>query len=330
MRGHPQVERVLGPAVQVERAQPLQAAGRSVVVEAQRAVAVGGRRGGVDEPHLARRAPAPQPQRQLDIGRPGGSPSLAVVSLTAPRWNSISSGGWPARKSSSSSGGSSRDGGCLARLRHLPFAAQPVDHHRLVAARNQRGVQVRADEAGAAGDHDHAARVIRASSAHGSPAQTGDTTWPNGHAFFDDLAGVAGGALSALAGHARGGRGDGPRPDRRGAPPAGPGPPRGTRRAGRSWPPTPAPARRRRRRGWRRWRPGWRRWRLPSPPLPPARRKARLRARLRARPRARRQMRRRRRRPRATCPRVNLPPCEAAMASEICRPTAMKAPCGAA
>ena len=73
---HPQVERVLGPAVQVQRPQLLQR--RTIVVEPRRAVAIGRGRGGIDEAHLARRAPVPQAPaarrwcaRQVAVGRGG-------------------------------------------------------------------------------------------------------------------------------------------------------------------------------------------------------------------------------------------------------------------
>jgi hypothetical protein len=86
----------------------------------------------------------------------------------------------------------------LRQVAPFAAAAETIDNHRLLAAGSQRGVQVRADEAGAARDHDHAARYTGAGDSAKAPK--GLDLMSDRPRFFDDLAGVAGGALSALAG----------------------------------------------------------------------------------------------------------------------------------
>ena len=52
-----------------------------------------------------------------------------------------------------------RVGGWLARLRHLPVAAQMVDHDGFVPASRQRSLQVGADEASPASYQDHVGAI---------------------------------------------------------------------------------------------------------------------------------------------------------------------------
>ena len=49
--------------------------------------------------------------------------------------------------------------GVMRQVAPLAAVAQPIDHDRLVAARHQGRMEIRADEAGAAGDHDHEVSV---------------------------------------------------------------------------------------------------------------------------------------------------------------------------
>ena len=218
---------MLGPAIQIERAQPLQIPHRPVVIEAQRTVAIGRRRGGVNEPHLPRRAPAPQPQRQLDIDRPGrvavgrrGIADRAEVEQHLQR----RMGGEEVLELLGRQQSRRR---MLGQVAPLAVGAQPVHHNRLVAAGDQRRVQVGADESGAAGDHDHGPGYT----GNIEPAAKGET-----HGRAPTHLRRPGRCRRRRAvrprRHPRGGRGDGPRQDRRGDPPARPGPARGTGRAG--------------------------------------------------------------------------------------------------
>ena len=104
-----------------------------------------------------------------------------------------------------SAGGMIRAGGCIARLRHLAPLTQPVGDHRLMATAHQGRLKVRADEAGATRDQDHGRRYrdVRESAEGIRPTRRrcgGLAAMSDRPRFFDDLAGVAGGALSALAG----------------------------------------------------------------------------------------------------------------------------------
>ena len=159
-RAPPEVEGVLGPAVQVERAQPLPAR-----------PAIRHRR---SPPRRRHRWPPRRHRRSARHGRRTSarcvadsstlvahttSPSVAVVSLIAPRWKTISSGGWLSRNASISAGGIEPRRRVLGEVAPFAAGAQPVDDDRLVAAPHQGRLQVRADEAGAAGDQDHGAAL---------------------------------------------------------------------------------------------------------------------------------------------------------------------------
>ena len=71
-------------------------------------------------------------------------------------------------------------------------------------ARGQRRLQVGADEAGAAGDQDHGGGLYGGGAGERKPTGRGRQEehgpMSDRPRFFDDLAGVAGGAISALAG----------------------------------------------------------------------------------------------------------------------------------
>ena len=89
----------------------------------------------------------------------------------------------------------------LGQVAPLAGTAQLIDDDGLVTAAHQGRLQVRADEAGAARDQDHGGRYT-------GPGECAEGTGRDGRQaqmaerprFFDDLAGVAGGAISALAG----------------------------------------------------------------------------------------------------------------------------------
>ena len=107
-----------------------------------------------------------------------------------------------ARKVSSSSGCTTRVGGCFARLRHLPRVAQRIGDHSCGPAPHQLGMQIRADEAGSASYQDHGDAIYGTVEPRRKPidAAEGHFAHERPAAIFDDLAGVAGGAISALAG----------------------------------------------------------------------------------------------------------------------------------
>src|SRR5712691_3682200 len=64
----PQIEGVLRPSVEVEWAQALARGDVAGIVEPGRAVAIGRRRGGVDQRFPGRGAPAPQRDRRIEVG----------------------------------------------------------------------------------------------------------------------------------------------------------------------------------------------------------------------------------------------------------------------
>ena len=151
------VEKVLGATVGVERSQPGQRRDRAIVVEAGRAVAVGGRRGGVDQPPAVGRAPVPQrareahvlaaQQRGVGLGRGRHRPHVHDR-LDVAR---------PLVEEGQELLGRDRlgDAGFL-EVAPLLARAHAVAHDDLAAAPgHERGDDVRADEAGAAGDDDH-------------------------------------------------------------------------------------------------------------------------------------------------------------------------------
>ena len=134
--------------------------------------------------------------RQLDVGRPGGIAIRrrrvgdgAEVKYHLERGSALEEGvdiaRWqqPRRR-------------MLGQVAPFPRAAQMVDDDGLDAAAHQGRLQIRADEAGAASDQDHGARYT----GRGESAERGWQAMSERPRFFDDLAGVAGGAISALAG----------------------------------------------------------------------------------------------------------------------------------
>src|ERR1700722_935835 len=78
-----------------------------------------------------------------------------------------------------------------------PFAvmSEPVGHNNLVPFGAQRRMQVRADKSCATRDQYHARAYMENYNLREGPAAMNERP-----KFFDDLAGVAGGAISALAG----------------------------------------------------------------------------------------------------------------------------------
>ena len=98
------------------------------------------------------------------------SPSRAVVSLMAPRWTIAS--GWRVRRKEPIERVGMDDAvrRVLGEIAPFVLVAEPVDDHGLFAAPREGGMQIGPDESGAAGDHDHGARVIRSPS---DPAKAG-------------------------------------------------------------------------------------------------------------------------------------------------------------
>ena len=135
------------------------------------------------------------------------SPSVAVVALMAPRWKTISIGGSVARKALQI-GFRGDDGGAAGGRRGCAIC--PRSRRRSTTTISsplacEGGVEIGADEAGAAGEQYHGAAYRGGwSVAKGGPRygvwhdRIGEMT--ERPRFFDDLAGVAGGAMSALVG----------------------------------------------------------------------------------------------------------------------------------
>jgi BMFP domain-containing protein YqiC len=82
----------------------------------------------------------------------------------------------------------------------LAGVAEPVRDDGFQPALRQCRVQVRADEAGAAGDQNHGGGYRGPGAGVEAGAAFGSSDMTDRPRFFDDLAGVAGGALSALSG----------------------------------------------------------------------------------------------------------------------------------
>src|SRR3546814_287716 len=153
---HPAVEEVLAPAVAVQRAQPREVLAVRIVVEARRAIAVGRRRGGVDQRDLLLRAVVPEYLGQAKVV---GEQRVAVALRGGRDGAEVEDGGEPPF-------GPAQELRQLLRRDHvldlvvgevapLVALAQAVaDDHRL-AALAEGGDEIGADEAGAAGDEKH-------------------------------------------------------------------------------------------------------------------------------------------------------------------------------
>ena len=157
--GDAAIDQMLAAAVAIERLQPAERRDRAVVVESVRAVSVGGGRGGIDQRHILRRAPAPEVHAEAIVvagqkacigfrrGRGG-----AQVKDRPHRTRVVGEIGWKGGRLDSGFEFAFGDGPAVS-ARTRPVA----DHQRALAPLFQGGHEVRADETRAARDDDHAA-----------------------------------------------------------------------------------------------------------------------------------------------------------------------------
>jgi hypothetical protein len=88
----------------------------------------------------------------------------------------------------------------LRQVAPLAVAAQRIGNHGFMAAPDQFGMKIGADEAGAASYQDHSHAIYGGPDGGESRLMQQEQTMTERPRFFDDLAGVAGGAISAIAG----------------------------------------------------------------------------------------------------------------------------------
>ena len=157
------IELMLAPAVKIHRLELAQTFRRPVVVEAFAAVAIGRRRGGIDERRARRRAPVEQAQRQAEI---------VLHHQVAVGCGGVGNGAHVDDRLELAAVEPGHQFGRRHQIGHpalgqiAPFgvvlAEQVVDHDvagaRLVEARHH----VRSDESGPAGDQKHAQSFVPA------------------------------------------------------------------------------------------------------------------------------------------------------------------------
>ncbi len=167
------VERVLGPAVQVQRPQPLQRRQGEIVIETLRPVAVGRRRGGIDQRHASRGAPFPQIPAEFDVRRPGvvavhggGFADRAEVEHHLQRRIAVEESVEVVRMDDPRRR-------VFGEVAPFAVAAEAIDNDGFMPAAHQRRLQVGADESGAASYQDHGCAIYPSGAAAKAVSQTG-------------------------------------------------------------------------------------------------------------------------------------------------------------
>ena len=156
---HREIEQVLAPAVEIHRLEPRQRLKRIVVGEAALAVAVGRGRGGVDQRHARLGAPVEKHQREAEIGV---DDEVAVGRGGLRDRAKVKHGIELAAREPAREIGRGDEIGQAALLQVPPLAlgAEKVaDGDIAMPGLVQRRHQVRSDEAGPAGDQEHAQRA---------------------------------------------------------------------------------------------------------------------------------------------------------------------------
>ena len=153
--GHRHVEQMLAPAVEVHRPQLLQGVHGLVVAKAVAAVAIGRRRGRVDQRRGVRRAPVQQPHRQPEIGL---DHQIAVGRRGLGDGAEMDDGLQPAALQPVHQFRGRHEIGEPALGQIAPFAvmAEHVAHGHVPAGVIQRSHDVRPDKTGAPGHQQHA------------------------------------------------------------------------------------------------------------------------------------------------------------------------------
>ncbi|MEY9504957.1 hypothetical protein ABIE87_004515 [Bradyrhizobium diazoefficiens] len=162
--GHGEIEHMLAPAVEVHRPQFFQRRDRGVVVKACLAVAIGRRRGGVDQRHRIRRAPVEQAHGEAKIGL---EHEIAVGRGGRGNRPEMDHGVEPAAVQPVGQLGRGDDIHKLALGEIAPLAvgAEEITHGDVTAAGVvQRSHDIRPDKTGSAGHQQHSnypARCLR-------------------------------------------------------------------------------------------------------------------------------------------------------------------------